>query len=247
MAITIDNPMRVEHKERAFGQLYVELRSREGRLYSDEELARLPDIAPGHQYAGEWAVRKRSCTDLLRYLAKKVATLSILEIGCGNGWLSHQLAGLPGATVTALDVNSTELEQARRVFGDCPNLRFLLGDPFEKALTEHRYDIIVLAAAVQYFPSLGELVDRCLQLLLPGGEVHLLDTHFYRSKEALEARRRSEHYFASVGLPEMLAFYHHHRLEDLRPYRHRLLYDPRSLVNRLYKNPHPFYWICVYK
>jgi ubiquinone/menaquinone biosynthesis C-methylase UbiE len=247
MALTINNHMVVESKARAFEPLYLALRTREGRLYSDEELVRLPDIAPAHQYANEWTVRKRSCTRLLCYLAKKEKPLSILEIGCGNGWLCHHLAGLPGSTVTGLDVNSTELEQAGRVFSDCSNLRFLLADPFSEALDAQRYDIIVLAAAVQYFSSLPKILDRCLKLLEPGGEVHLLDTHFYRPQEVLEARGRSERYFALVGCPEMLAFYHHHLLEDLRPYHYRLLHDPRSFVNRLFKNPHPFYWISVYK
>jgi hypothetical protein len=45
----------------------------------------------------------------------------------------------------------------------------------------------------------------------------------------------------------MQGFYHHHVLDDLGGYQYRLLYDPRSLMNRLSKNPHPFPWICVYK
>lgn len=247
MVISMDNPAAVQHNELAFEQLYLSLRAQEGRLYSDEELARLPDIAPTHQYAKEWAVRKRSCTELLRYLGKIEKPLSILEIGCGNGWLSHQLAGLPRSKVTGLDVNKEELEQARRVFDHCSNLHFLLSDPFSEVLGQRHYNIIVLAAAVQYFLSLSGIIDRCLQLLLPGGEVHLLDSHFYHPREVLEARGRSERYFASMGLPEMFAFYHHHLLEDLRPYHHRVLYDPQSLMNRLFTNSHPFHWICVYK
>src|SRR6185437_4430468 len=92
--------------EMLFEKQYIQVRSLEGRLYTDQELLHLPDIEPGHPHFREWQTRRRSTRRLLRYLSTRRASMDILEIGCGNGWLSHQLAELPGTRVTGVDIRS---------------------------------------------------------------------------------------------------------------------------------------------
>lgn len=105
----------------AFENLYMELRRKENRLYGDEIVANLPEISRDHSQYFEWAVRKKSLHQLVNYLQKKKPN-SILEIGCGNGWLSHQLAKLLPAEICAVDVNETELRQAAYLFKTYENL-----------------------------------------------------------------------------------------------------------------------------
>src|SRR5450631_3041834 len=87
-----------------FEKKYIVTRSMENRLCTDEELMRLPDISAGHSHYKEWQLRKKSALRLVHYLADKDQDLEILEVGCGNGWLSHQLAEIPGTEVTGLDI-----------------------------------------------------------------------------------------------------------------------------------------------
>jgi 2-polyprenyl-3-methyl-5-hydroxy-6-metoxy-1,4-benzoquinol methylase len=75
-----------------FERLYIALREQEQRLYTDEQVRQLPDIDPSHLHYKEWKIRKHSAERLISYLNKKKRRLNILEIGCGNGWLSAQLA-----------------------------------------------------------------------------------------------------------------------------------------------------------
>src|SRR6478609_3338202 len=75
-------------------ELYIALREKEGRLVSDEELLKLPEVNAFHIHLKEWRIRKKSCDQLLNYVAKKNRPLKILEIGCGNGWLSNRLASV---------------------------------------------------------------------------------------------------------------------------------------------------------
>ncbi|HET6768518.1 MAG TPA: hypothetical protein VFH08_14000, partial [Chitinophagaceae bacterium] len=70
----------------------MQLRKKEQRLYTDGEVRNLPQVPVTHLHFKEWLVRKRSCDRLIKYLDKKNKRLHILEIGCGNGWLSAQLA-----------------------------------------------------------------------------------------------------------------------------------------------------------
>src|SRR5215203_4755336 len=76
----------------AFEKLYMQLRKKEQRLYTDEEVRNLPQVIAAHPHFKEWQLRKKSCGRLIEYLDQKNKPLHILEIGCGNGWLSAQLA-----------------------------------------------------------------------------------------------------------------------------------------------------------
>ena len=80
------------HIEPVFEENYLAARDREKRLYSDEELLQLPSIAEQHPHYREWKLRKESADRLKKYLSALDRPLKILELGSGNGWLSHFLA-----------------------------------------------------------------------------------------------------------------------------------------------------------
>lgn len=228
-----------------FGEQYISLRKREGRLLTDQEVASLPDIAATHELKKEWVVRKASCVRLMNHLSKKETSLDILEIGCGNGWLSNQLSKIKDARVTGLDINAFELEQAARVFGKQANLNFVLGDLGRDTFAGRTFDVIVFAASIQYFPSLAQIISLALEHLKRDGEIHILDTHFYKSNQIKEARERSSRYFSRLGCKEMNDFYFHHALEGLTDYKYRFLFDPNKAVNKLFRKNYPFHWICI--
>ena len=151
-------------------------RDREGYWYSDEEVASLPDIAADHPKFRNWRERKRSCQRLVRYLAFRKKSVSILEVGCGNGWLAFQLATVPGSRVVGLDMNFSGLQQAARVFRHQPNLKFMMGDFCSDLLEGLNFDIIVFAGSIHHFPSVQVALEAAFQQLAKGGEIHILDT-----------------------------------------------------------------------
>ena len=232
-------------KEILFEKKYILIRTLENRLYTDNELAQLPGIEPTHTHFKEWQVRKDSCGRLIRYLSTRRRSPEILEIGCGNGWLSHQLAQIPGTKVTGTDINFTELQQAARVFNNDPNLRFIHGDIDSGILGDRQFDCIVFAESMQYFPSLKKVLFRTLSCLKPGGEIHVLDTPFHKPERLERARRQSIAYYTSFGYPEMADYYFHHSIEDLRPFHHVLLHNPHSVKSRLLGVKSPFPWIRI--
>jgi ubiquinone/menaquinone biosynthesis C-methylase UbiE len=228
-----------------FQDLYISLRNSEQRIYSDEEVGRLPEVNEENPYEEEWKLRKDSCERLVKHLTKKNRPLKILEVGCGNGWLSHRLAQINQSVVIGVDINSVELEQASRVFAKQDNLSFIYGDISCGLMNGEKFDVIVFAASVQYFQSLRGVVNIALDLLNEEGEIHILDTHFYERKDVEAARERSEAYFRKMGFENMSKLYFHHSLEELESFNYELLYDAHAVLNKFFNRRNPFNWICI--
>ena len=99
-------------KWKALEAAYIDVRKKEERIYSDEQLLKLPEIDKNHRHFKEWMYRRDSLQNLLAYLSKKPFK-KLMDLGCGNGWMSNSLSR-NGFEVVGVDVNLTELEQIGR-------------------------------------------------------------------------------------------------------------------------------------
>jgi SAM-dependent methyltransferase len=230
-----------------FQDQYIALRRKEDRLYSDAQVRHLPAISKEHPHYEEWVTRKRSSDRLLKHLRKMRRPLNILEVGCGNGWLSHKLSMLKDAMVTGYDINLVELEQAKRVFARKPNLQFTSLDPIMPGIIKDRYDVIVFAASIQYFSSLEKALYNALQHLQANGSIHIIDSHLYKAAEVEAAKERTAEYYASLGFPALSDHYFHHSINALQPFNCRMLHNPHTFWNRLTHRKDPFHWVCIKK
>lgn len=213
--------------EKGFEKKYIQCRTLEKRMYTDDEVKKLPGCLITHPHYLEWRIRERSFKKLYRYLSDKKNPLNILEIGCGNGWLLRKLSDISQSRLTGIDVNLTELQQASRIFADRPEIKFIYGDIRSEILGEKKFDIILFAASIQYFESLDEIVEHALQHLQPGGEIHIIDTKFYEPEDVSGAKQRSKDHFEVLGVPELAAHYFHHTVAELASFKHTVMYDPR--------------------
>lgn len=188
---------------------YLKVRQLEGRLLSDEVVKNLPNVSLSSIYTKEWIWRARSLARLKKHLPHNLP-LRILDLGCGNGWLANQLAENHQWSIWALDLNKMELEQGARLFGNS-RLNFAYADVLQGSFPEKNFDVIVLAASVQYFPDLSQLIVALRKLLNPNGEIHVLDTPFYQNEsEKAAAQQRTLNYYTQLGVPQMAQYYHHH-------------------------------------
>ena len=228
-------------------ELYLRVRTAEGRLFADAQVARLPNMSADHLLKTEWAMRAVSARRLVRHVQTLSKPLVVLEVGCGNGWLSHMLATIPETEVVGLDLNRYELEQAARVFGQRSNLCFVYGNILDPIMHPETLDMIVCASALHYFPDTPHVMTQLLQLLKPTGELHIFDSPVFTSDTIAAARQRTAEYYDTLGFSDMAAVYYHLLMEELRPYRPRVAYQPRNGFGRLARivgRPYvPFPWL----
>lgn len=229
-----------------FEQLYEKARSTERRILNDQQVSRLPD-GSSLWNADEWRIRERSADRLVRSLRTNASGPLVLEIGCGNGWLSARLQR-EGFDVVGMDLFTPELEQAARVFNAGP--RFVRADLFHDSLPEGGFDVILFAASIQYFPDPVRAMTRAIALLRTDGTVHVMDSILYRSNvECTAAKERTRAHYERIGVPEMSAYYHAHTLHLMRRAgRLRVLSAPSGMdrtLRRFGRESSPFTHVVI--
>lgn len=224
---------------------YITVRKAEGRLYSDREVLMLPDLSPHHLLYKEWMIRKYSLKQILKFLQKETPGKSLLDIGCGNGWMCNHLQKA-GFAVTGLDINKTELEQATKLF---PDVNFVYADIFQKN-DIGKFDVAVLSASIQYFPDAIKLIQHLKEFYLSEkGIIIIADTYFYKQNELVNAGQRTKAYYQNMNAPEMAKYYFHHAIETFHHFSHSII-NKRSIFDfirsKLKNYPQPFQLFVIY-
>ena len=90
----------------------------------------------------------------------------VLDVGCGQGWLSHNLVE-HGARVTAIDPSVKNIKAATSQFRDVRFVKSSLQD----FRTDHNYDLITAVMVFEHLPKLEESLSQIKGLLNAGGRL----------------------------------------------------------------------------
>ncbi len=96
----------------------------------------------------------------------------ILDIGCGTGFFTRMLAGLPGAKVTGLDIDAGLLHAARgfAVEAGLP-IRFVAGSALAMPFEAGSFDLVTAHVMLEVFPDMAEPLKEMTRVCAPGGWV----------------------------------------------------------------------------
>ena len=89
---------------------------------------------------------------------------NILDLGCGAGVFSGLLSVV--GPVTGVDLSITAANEGAARF---PAVQYLAGDAFSVQLSENAFDLLVLQEVIEHVNDQIELINRCYELLKPGG------------------------------------------------------------------------------
>ena len=90
--------------------------------------------------------------------------LSIIEIGCGTGWMCDRLRKF--GSVTGVDLSDEVLAQSRLKW---PGIEFIAGDFMTLDLPAARFDVVVAMDTLSHFADQAGFMERIARLLIPGG------------------------------------------------------------------------------
>ena len=110
---------------------------------------------------------------------------TILEIGCGTGWLCDRLGAF--GSVTGIDLADAVIERARvRV----PQARFLAGDFATAPLAPASFDAVVTLETIAHVRDQQAFVARIHEILRPGGVLLLTTQNRFVMERRSDAMRQ---------------------------------------------------------
>ncbi len=178
---------------RRFQKEYGDIRAREGRGAADDAYyLALPYEDLTGRNTWQWSIRGKT----YRYFGSRVVPrierragrpLNILDIGCGNGWLSYRLT-LRGHSCAAVDV----IDNAWDGLGATAHYLNHLERPFAVVqgemdrlpFADAQFDIAIFNASFHYSTGYVATVREALRCLRPDGDLVILDTPYYHRDES---------------------------------------------------------------
>jgi arsenite methyltransferase len=104
---------------------------------------------------------------------------AILDLGCGNGWLSRRLARLaPQGRVVGADLSAQMVRRARAASARYPNLNFLEGAADKIPCRDRVFSKLISIESAYYWPEPSESIREIFRVLAPNGSAWILINYY---------------------------------------------------------------------
>jgi ubiquinone/menaquinone biosynthesis C-methylase UbiE len=105
---------------------------------------------------------------------------TVLDVGCGAGWLCRMLASeLPEGKIVGLDVSDEMIERARAASAKLTHLSFLVGGVDQVPAEENSFTKVISVESAYYWPDPAAGIREIFRVLAPGGSAWIL-INYYR-------------------------------------------------------------------
>jgi ubiquinone/menaquinone biosynthesis C-methylase UbiE len=110
-------------------------------------------------------------SDVLHRLAQQPIG-TVLEVGCGTGTLTQQMAqAFPEAIFDGTDVSDPLIDIAKSRHGGTPNCRFSVAAGEKLPWQTHAFDAVVIERVLQHCADPAGIVRECARVLKSGGQL----------------------------------------------------------------------------
>ena len=153
------------------------------KFYKELPFNILGDIQE-HQKNIKSGVSLNNHSVLTNILTKK---MKVLEVGCGVGWLSAQIADRFQATVTSIDFNQVAIDTAQKAADSLGlNVRYEVADLF-KFEPKDKFDICVSLGVLHHTNNCIAAIQRCVEnYVKSGGYFYVGLYHLYGRRPFLQ-------------------------------------------------------------
>jgi len=122
--------------------------------------------------------------------------LRVLDIGCGTGAITKDIAAIVGPSGAVVGIDNTEsfITEGKNLFGSIQNLELIHCDLLDFDSIE-KFDLIVSARTFQWISTLDKAIDKLKTLLKPNGQVSILDYNHEAIDWTPKIPRSMAHYY----------------------------------------------------
>lgn len=120
---------------------------------------------PYHQFEKKGFIYKQAATVLLRFLKDMPKGSSLLDVGCGLGWLLKQADDL-GHKAEGIDSSAPFVKVGKKLLGVKSTVK-----KFEDLKTNKKYDMIVMSHVIEHVDDHKIFLKRTKSLLKPNGQL----------------------------------------------------------------------------
>jgi ubiquinone/menaquinone biosynthesis C-methylase UbiE len=154
--------------------------------------------------------------------------LRVLDVGCGTGAISKDIAAQVGDTghVTGIDNTEYFIQSGKETYADVKNLDLIYTDLFAYE-PEEKFDLIVAARVLQWLNNPVEALKKMYSLLKPGGMVSILD--YNHEALGMAAATAAKHAAVLCYLFKMARRCRHEQPHSRRPA--RIFYEEAGFAN----------------
>lgn len=141
---------------------------------------------------------------------------NILEIGCGDGARSAQIAGAC-KQLTALEPDPILLERAKSTHV-APNISYVAGVASELRFLNHAFDVVFFTLSLHHIPEqeMSKSIDEAVRVIKPNGHIIFLEPAFegtfFESEILFDACDGDERRQKAVAYATMLG---HERIKEV--------------------------------
>ena len=134
---------------------------------------------------------------------------SVLDVGCGPGFLLRELAAAVGSSGRAVGVDLSDpmISLAAQRCGGFDNVRLERGDALSLPFNTAAFDLATALQVYAYVAELDQALAELARVVRPGGRVVILDTDFsgvvWESRDRERMRRVLAAYDRHVAWPDL--------------------------------------------
>jgi len=158
--------------------------------YTKDEYCRLPDVQAGNPQADVWRVRKESFDRLVSLLEGQF--LSILDLGAGNGWLSHRSTEL-GHDLVAVDWLDDDKDGLGAHRHYPVHFTCVQADFEALPLMANQFDVVIFNASLHYTFDIERVLCKVREMIKPEGQLFVMDSPIFHSDESGQTMLREQH------------------------------------------------------
>lgn len=178
---------------------YSAIRQAEGRGSENAAYYRaLPYQDLTGRNSAQWAMRAKTFEYFAAHLlpsGRENASLDILDLGAGNGWMSYRLAQR-GHRPVAVDIRADALDglrAAQHYFSEEIQFPRFEAEFDRLPFASAQFDLVIFNASLHYSTDYRRTIEEARRCLRPSGRIVVLDSPVYKRREHGELMREERH------------------------------------------------------